>query len=80
MALELRMSIETRHRVTLPVMAISAAGSLRELAHRILLALRQEAPRGDSSVSETESALLAIHGAAGDPGFAARKRNAGSGH
>jgi NADPH:quinone reductase-like Zn-dependent oxidoreductase/acyl carrier protein len=67
MALELRMSIESRYSVELPVMAITSAGSLRELAHRILRAVRQDS-EGDAAgpLSEAENALLARHG--GDAG------------
>jgi NADPH:quinone reductase-like Zn-dependent oxidoreductase/acyl carrier protein len=64
MALELRMSIESRYSVELPVMAITSAGSLRELAHRILRAVRQEGKEEPGvPLSDTENALLASHGA-----------------
>jgi acyl transferase domain-containing protein/acyl carrier protein len=70
MALELRMSIETRYRIELPVMAITAAGSLRELAHRVLAIVRQDgSSTPQSPVSEAESALITMHG--GKAGFAA---------
>ena len=69
MALELRMSIETRYRIELPVMAITAAGSLRELAHRVLAIVRQDAGAPQSPVTEAESALITMHG--GKAGFAA---------
>lgn len=82
MALELRMSIETKHAIELPVLAISAAGTLRELAHRILLTLRQadqSAPTGP--VSAVEDALIGMHGGeAGTSEIAASKRTSGSGH
>jgi acyl carrier protein len=86
MALELRMSIEARHGIELPVMAVSAAGTLRELAHRILQTLRQgAAPDEAAAISDTESALIAMHGGesggAADAGdFAESKRNRGSSH
>jgi NAD(P)-dependent dehydrogenase (short-subunit alcohol dehydrogenase family)/acyl carrier protein len=68
MALELRMSIETRYAVELPVMAITAAGSLRELSHRILRIV-QSGPVGDPSaaLADTQDALLASHGAGATP-------------
>jgi NAD(P)-dependent dehydrogenase (short-subunit alcohol dehydrogenase family)/acyl carrier protein len=62
MALELRMSIESRYSVELPVMAITAAGSLRELSHRILRIVQQDGSEATVPVSETESALIASHG------------------
>ncbi len=64
MALELRMSIETRYGIELPVMAITAAGSLRELAHRVLAIVRQDGPAEPGLVTEAESALIAMHGGA----------------
>jgi len=63
MALELRMSIESKHRIELPMMAISAVGSLRELAHRVLLTVRQGgAEADDAPISQAETALIAMHG------------------
>lgn len=63
MALELRMSIENRYKIELPMMAISAVGNLRELGQRVLVIARGSgeaaAPTG---LSDTESALIAIHG------------------
>ena len=64
MALELRMSIESRYSVELPVMAITAAGSLRELAHRILRIVQQGGEPKALPMSETEAALIASHGGA----------------
>jgi acyl carrier protein len=63
MALELRMSLEAKYGIELPVMAISAVGNLSELACRILKIVRgcaeaDEAPRQ----TDTERALVAIHG------------------
>jgi acyl carrier protein len=63
MALELRMSIENRYKIELPMMAISAVGNLRELGQRVLVIARgsgeASAPTG---LSDAESALIAIHG------------------
>jgi acyl carrier protein len=63
MALELRMGIENRYKIELPMMAISAVGNLRELGQRVLVIARgsgeASAPTG---LSDTESALIAIHG------------------
>jgi NAD(P)-dependent dehydrogenase (short-subunit alcohol dehydrogenase family)/acyl carrier protein len=84
MALELRMSIEAKHGIELPVMAVSAAGTLRELAHRILQNLRQAGGSGDIAISDAESALIAMHGGSGsgDPAddFAETRINTGSSH
>ena len=45
------------------MMAISAVGSLRELAHRVLLTLRQgETEEAEAPISQAETALIAMHG------------------
>jgi hypothetical protein len=66
-------------------MAISAAGTLRGLAHRILQAFRQDAAADAAPISDAESALLAMHGgnadgARGDNAFTESKLNTGSNH
>lgn len=65
MAIELRMMIESRHQIELPIMAVSAAGTIRELAHRILQTLRTGTGSGDADqpmLTNTESYLIAMHG------------------
>lgn len=72
MALELRMTIENKYHLELPMMAISAVGNLRELANRILGLVRTSA-EGEAAapLSDVESALIAIHGgSAASPGAA----------
>jgi phthiocerol/phenolphthiocerol synthesis type-I polyketide synthase C len=77
MALELRMSIESKYRVELPVMAITAVGNLRELAHRVLQTVqRGEAAPETTMASDTEHALLALHGGEG-PGIDAAEGRSG---
>lgn len=62
MALELRMGIESRYKIELPMMAISAVGNLRELAQRVMVIARGSDESAQSSVlTDAESALLAIH-------------------
>lgn len=67
MALELRIGIESRYKIELPMMAISAVGNLRELAQRVLVIARgSEETLNHGVLSDAESALLAIH--TGDAG------------
>jgi acyl carrier protein len=62
MALELRIGIESRYKIELPMMAISAVGNLRELAQRVLVIARGVDDSAPSAVlTDAESALLAIH-------------------
>lgn len=69
MALELRIGIESRYKIELPMMAISAVGNLRELAQRVLVIARGSEEAAPTAVlSDAESALLAIH--TGDAGMA----------
>ncbi|MBB3957628.1 type I polyketide synthase [Novosphingobium sediminicola] len=69
MALELRIGIESRYKIELPMMAISAVGNLRELAQRVLVIARGSEEAAPAAVlSDAESALLAIH--TGDAGVA----------
>ncbi len=60
MALELRMSIESRYRVELPVMAITSGTNIRVLAHRLLRTLRDTAGE-ESDISVAAAGLLAMH-------------------
>jgi acyl transferase domain-containing protein/NADPH:quinone reductase-like Zn-dependent oxidoreductase/NADP-dependent 3-hydroxy acid dehydrogenase YdfG/acyl carrier protein len=63
MALELRMSIENRYKIELPMMAISAVGNLRELGQRVLVIARGSGEAAaPTALSDAESALIAIHG------------------
>jgi hypothetical protein len=63
MALELRMSIENRYKIELPMMAISAVANLRELGQRVLVIARGSGePAAPTGLSDTETALIAIHG------------------
>jgi hypothetical protein len=69
MALELRMSIESRYRVELPVMAISGGTNIRALAHRLLRSLRDTPGGGeeDDGLTTAEAGLLAMHGGRKSP-------------
>ncbi|HWU02181.1 MAG TPA: type I polyketide synthase, partial [Novosphingobium sp.] len=63
MALELRMSIESKYQVELPMMAISAVGNLKELAQRIVMLVRSDEDEAAGvPLSDVESSLIAIHG------------------
>lgn len=62
MALELRMVIENRCDVELPIMAISAVGNLRELAVRLLGLVREGGTIADGVLSDAEAALIRKHG------------------
>jgi acyl carrier protein len=70
MALELRMSIESRYRVELPVMAISGGTNIRALAHRLLRSLRDTPGGGEEEdgLTTAEAGLLAMHGGGKSPG------------
>jgi phthiocerol/phenolphthiocerol synthesis type-I polyketide synthase C len=63
MALELRMSIETKYKLELPVMSITSVSNLRDLAQRLLQILRREGgPEADElGLSSEESQLIAMH-------------------
>ena len=83
MSLDLRMSIEKRFGIELPVMAISAGVSVNELAARLIAGLRGgERPPGDTG-QDTSQQIMQRHGiddaalAAGmDAVDAAQRRNA----
>ncbi len=85
MALDLRMSIEKRFGIELPVMAISAGVSVNELAARLIASLRGgERPAGDTG-QEASQQIMQRHGiddatlAAGmDAVDAAKRQNAAS--
>lgn len=62
MALELRMAIENRCSIELPIMAISAVGNLRELAVRLLGLVRDGDANANGILSDTEAALIRKHG------------------
>lgn len=62
MALELRMVIENRCDIELPIMAISAVGNLRELAVKLLGIVRGGNAGTGSVLSDTEAALIRRHG------------------
>lgn len=66
MALELRMSIESRYGIELPVMAITSGTNIRALAHRILRTMRDKPGLADedASLSDAEAGLLAMHAGA----------------
>lgn len=67
MALELRMSLETKYRVELPMMAVTAVGNLRELSRRLISLVSapsdQDAAQDEGAgvLSEIELALTNIH-------------------
>lgn len=63
MALELRMSLESKYRIELPVMAVGAMSNLRDVAQRILAVARPAAGESDAApLSAEEARLLALHG------------------
>jgi acyl transferase domain-containing protein/NADPH:quinone reductase-like Zn-dependent oxidoreductase/acyl carrier protein len=80
MALELRMSIESRYRIELPVMAISSGTNIRALAHRLLRTLRDAGSGAEEGgLSATEVGLLAMHGGESRPDdLGVRSAGAGS--
>lgn len=62
MALELRMNIEAKYKVELPVLGIASVANLRELGHRLLHAARGPDVPGEEADALTEqSGLLSIH-------------------
>jgi hypothetical protein len=60
MSLDLRMGIETRFGVELPIVAISAGISVNDLASRLIAALRSGA--STTSRGDAELQLIQIHG------------------
>jgi phthiocerol/phenolphthiocerol synthesis type-I polyketide synthase C len=73
MALELRMVIENRCDIELPIMTISAVGNLRELAVRLLGLVRDGNPIGGAALSDAEAALIRKHGVKDAPASATPK-------
>ena len=61
MSLDLRMGIEKRFSVELPVVAISAGVSVNDLASRLIVGLRSEG--GDQTAGDVEKQLMQQHGA-----------------
>jgi NADPH:quinone reductase-like Zn-dependent oxidoreductase/acyl carrier protein len=66
MSLDLRMSIEKRFGIELPVVAMSAGVSVNDLANRLIASLRSDSPKEDDS----HLRLLHQHGIA-DPALSA---------
>lgn len=61
MALELRMGLETRYNIELPVMSIAAVANLRDLGRRLLLSMRPDQSEEPGHFTSEERALIAIH-------------------
>lgn len=63
MALELRMTIESKYRIELPMMAMSGVGNLRDLAGRVLRLIHQSGDPGETApLRDAEVALIEMHG------------------
>jgi acyl transferase domain-containing protein/NADPH:quinone reductase-like Zn-dependent oxidoreductase/acyl carrier protein len=61
MSLDLRMGIEKRFGVELPIVALSAGVSINDLASRLIAGLRSDA--GNTSAGDVEKQLIQQHGA-----------------
>jgi acyl carrier protein len=61
MSLDLRMGIEKRFGVELPIVALSAGVSINDLASRLIAGLRSDA--GATSAGDVEKQLMQQHGA-----------------
>jgi len=67
MALELRMGLETRYNIELPLMSITSVPSLRDLTKRLLQSMRPAEGGDDDPLTAEERDLIAIHSGAGVP-------------
>ncbi|NLH81394.1 MAG: SDR family NAD(P)-dependent oxidoreductase, partial [Phyllobacteriaceae bacterium] len=61
MALELRMNVETKFGVELPLVAITSVKNLRDLARRLLQSIRVPAA-AEGALATADGALIAMHG------------------
>jgi phthiocerol/phenolphthiocerol synthesis type-I polyketide synthase C len=67
MALELRMGLETRYNIELPLMSITSVPSLRDLTKRLLQSMRPAEGGAADPLTAEERELIAIHSGAGAP-------------
>jgi acyl carrier protein len=65
MALELRMGLETRYNIELPLMSITSVPSLRDLTKRLLRTMRPDDGGDADPLTAEERELIAIHSGGG---------------
>jgi len=65
MALELRMNVETRFGVELPLVAITSVKNLHELSRRLLQSLRADGTGATDGLGGADEALVTMHGGDG---------------
>jgi acyl transferase domain-containing protein/NADPH:quinone reductase-like Zn-dependent oxidoreductase/acyl carrier protein len=62
MALELRMSVEARYGIELPLVAVTSVKNLHDLARRMLQSIRSPEETPGSNLDAADGGLIAMHG------------------